>query len=680
MTDATADAGQEIRLQCSPVRRVILDHNDDEMQTTGNAEVVLSFPPSIHSPKKIRAVTPKTRTACISHPPAARAAPRRRLAADAGHKSLLDVSCDTSYDCANTTRDDSSFDFQLHGGGGGHGGHNLTGLGLSAINSSINDDGDLQHEDDVDFVPRILFPEEMMHGTSGPTDGDIADVEDNFDHDDASDIEDEEEEDEYTHSDYLNTSHQSSAAYSSPFKDLTNVGGGGKQQQKRKENDVTQATASLSASFFHNLSSTFADSFCVGSAAAASPGGVHRTPQASPFRRTAIPRASPSLEGPAGTPHRRHHLPRPSPSRSLVLSTPMLTMTPRRLVTVSSGDAADSSINKSTLSEMEDAVREHFRHLDCYANTGTPIRTPGRPPAETNRTPQKQQLTVSGCSTENEDDANLLVTSSNRNKFCNRSAQPVRLQTERVRRLYFHGTPSETEPYSNDDPASKLEMAADPCLLSRRRQVESSASDAPSFVVSRAASFDDISFNGSKNGGFLEESAGEEEHDADLSNLIGCINPISILNEIEQDTGRTDTAIPSDDVCYDSDPGGVEQTLSRRKHLDLGSASANGVHCEGVGSKEIQRTLNFSIATAQVRALHVYIYICFLSIADTMHLLHLAALITVLIFSRRFFFLSSTANTQRNNFTNLAPRGTRRLQTSPTKTHYAMDGPRPDTQ
>ena len=672
MTDATADVGQEIRLQCSPVRRVIPDHNDDEMQTIGNAEVVLSFPPAIHtsSPKKIKAVTPKTRTACISHPPAARAAPRRRLAADAGHKSLLDVSCDTSYDCANTTRDDSSFDCQLHGGGGGggHGGNNLTGLGLSVI-----DDGDLQHEDDVDFVPRILFPEEMMHGTSGPTDGDIADVEDNFDHDGASDIEDdEEEEDEYTHSDYLNMSHQSSAAHSSPFKDLTNVGGGGKQQ---KENDVTEATASLSASFFHNLSSTFADSFCVGSAAA-SPGGVHRTPQASPFRRTVIPRASPSSEGPAGTPHRPHNLPRPSPSRSLVLSTPMRTMTPRRLVAVSSGDAADSSINKSTLSEMEDAVREHFRHLDCYANTGTPIRTPGRPPAETNRTPQKQQLTVSGCSTETEDDANLLVTSPNSNRFCNRSAQPVRLQTERVRRLYFHGTPSESEPYSNDDLASKLEMAADPCLLSRRRQVKSSGSDAPSFVVSRAASFDDISFNVSKNGGFLEESAKEEEHDADLSDLIGCINPISILSEIEQDAGRMDTAIPNDDVCYDSDPGGVEQALSRRKHFDLGSASANGVHCEGVGSKKIQRTLDFSIATAQVRALYAFFQLLIICI----FYIHLTALIIVLIFSLRFSFLSSTANTERNNFTNLAPRGTRRLQTSPTKAHYVMDGPRPDTQ
>ena len=601
MTDfAAADAGQEIRLQCSPVRRVILhvDHNDDEMQTIGNVEVVLSFPPAIHSPKKSSAVTPTTRTARISHPPAARTAPRRRLAADAGHKSLLDVSRDTSYDCANTTRDDSSFDYQLHGGGH-DGSHNLTGLGLSAHVSAINDDGDLQHEDDVDFVPRILFPEEMMHGTSGPTDGDIADVEDDFDHDDASDIEDEEEEDEYTHSDYLNTSHQSSAAHSSPFKDLTNVGGGGKQQQKQKANDITEATASLSASFFHNLSSTFADSFCVGSAD--SPGGVHRTPQASPFRGTVIPRASPSLEGPAETPHRPHHLPRPSPSRSLVLSTPMRTMTPRRLVTVSSGDAADSSINKSTLSELEDAVREHFRHLDCYANTGTPIQTPGRLPAD--RTPQKQQLTVSGCSTETEDDANLLVTSSNRNRFCNRSAQPVHLQTERVRRLYFHGTPSASKPYSNDDPALKLEMAADPCLLSRRRQVESSGSDAPSFVVSRAASFDDISFNGSKNGEFLEGSAREEEHDADLSDLIGCINPISILNEIEQDAGRMDTAIPSDDVCYDSDPGGVEQALSRRKHFDLGSAFANGVHCEGVGSKKIQRTLDFSIATAQVRAL-----------------------------------------------------------------------------
>jgi hypothetical protein len=594
------------------------------------------------------------------------------LAAD-GHKSLLDVSCDTSYDCANTTRDDSSFDFQLHGGGGGHGGHNLTGLGLSAINSSINDDGDLQHEDDVDFVPRILFPEEMVHGTSGPTDGDIADVEDNFDHDDASDIEDEEEEDEYTHSDYLNTSHQSSAAYSSPFKDLTNVGGGGKQQQKRKENDVTQATASLSASFFHNLSSTFADSFCVGPAA--SPGGVHRTPQASPFRRTVIPRASPSSEGPAGTPHRPYHLPRPSPSRSLVLSTPMRTMTPRRLVTVSSGDAADSSVSKSTLSEMEDAVCEHFRRLDCYANTGTPIRTPGQPPAETNCTPQKQQLRVSGCSAENEDDANLLVPSSNRNRFCNRSAQPVRLQTERVQRLCFHGTPSASEPYSNDDSALKLEMAADPCLLSRRRQVEISGSDAPSFVLSRAASFDDISFNDSKNGGFGGKSAREEEHDADLSNLIGCINPISILNEIEQDAGRMDTVIPSDDVCYDSDPGGVEQALSRRKHFDLGSASANGVHCEGVGSKKIQRTLDFSIATAQVRTQGAFFQLLRLCTSSTFHRPH-----------HRFdlftphFFLSSTANTERNNFTNLAPRGTRRLQIGPTKTHYAMDGPRPDTQ
>ena len=85
------------------------------------------------------------------------------------------------------------------------------------------------------------------------------------DEDDASDIDndDDDEDFEYSHSDYLSANHSSAqavTAHSSPFKDLTNIGGGGKNQQKLKEVDSTEVTTSLSASFFHNLSSTFADS------------------------------------------------------------------------------------------------------------------------------------------------------------------------------------------------------------------------------------------------------------------------------------------------------------------------------------------------------------------------------------------------------------------------------------
>ena len=626
------EAGQEIQLQCSPVRRA-MERNEYE-QTIGEAEI-LSFP--LASPRKIsphqqRSVTPTTRPALVSHPPAAKTAPRRRLQNSNGNKSLLDVSCDTSCcDCANTTRD-SSFDCHLHYNDSA----NLTSLlGLSAINNDSDfhchhphqhneDDGDdynddekehihlLDDNDDI-IVPKILFPEEMMHGTSGPMDGDVADEVD-FDgdeeDDDASDIDHDDEVGE--------------VAPSSPFKDLTNIGGGGKnQRQKLKDADVTEATASLSASFFHNLSSTIADSFFCGGGGVVSP-GISQTPQASPVRCRVIPRASPSSgrSAAAATPHRPHHLPRPSPSRSLILSTPLRTETPGRLVAASA--TGDNAANRSTLSEMEDAVREHFRRLDCYANTGTPIRTPekceeteqcGAKDKITTVTPQKQQLMELY---ENRNDASMFHSAMTKNKFFNRAAQPARLQAERLQRLYFHGT----LPSCHGASLTPLELAADASLSARLKQVEPIENDdGPSFQLSRATSFDDVLL-GDENDNSCQASAQKEEQDADLSTLIGCIEPISMLSgDSECGPDQMHANIPSDDVCYDSDPGDIEQTLTRRKHFEGNSHQKNDLEGRATMRRK-RRNLKSSIAIVQVRFI----------IAHFVSLLFLCNLSTILIF------------------------------------------------
>ena len=613
------DAGQEIQLQCSPVRRA-MESNEYE-QTIGEAEV-LSFP--LASPK--RSVTPTTRPALVSHRPAAKTAPRRRSACGGGggrvrpillqnngNKSLLDVSCDASCDCGNTTRD-ASFDCHQHQ----HDSTNLTSLlGLSAINNdgdndNGNDDTEKEHlllldENDDIIVPKILFPEEMMHGTSGPMDGDLADEEDfhGEDEGDESDVDEDDEHVKYSHSDYLSANHSSAhgaTAHSSPFKDLTNIGGGGKNQQKLKEVDSTEATTSLSASFFHNLSSTFADSiFCgAGVGSVNSPGADH-TPRASPVRCRVIPRASPSSGiSAAATPHRPHHLPRPSPTRSLILSTPMRTETPRQLAATS--DTSDNA-NRSTLSEMEDAVREHFRRLDCYANTGTPIRTPEKCAEKTdqcdtedkatNLTPQKQLLMELY---ENRNDAHMFHPAMTRNKFCNRAGQPVRLQAERIHGLYFHGT----LPSSSEVVLGPLEMGADATLSSRLKRVGPiGKDDVPSYELSRASSFDDLPLH-DEDDTSCKTSANNEEQDADLSTLIGCIEPISMLNgDVEHGLDQMNANIPSDDVCYDSDPGDIKQTLARRKYFHESSEQSGD--CDGHDMRRRRRKLKSSITIVQVR-------------------------------------------------------------------------------
>ena len=621
------DAGQEIQLQCSPVRRAM--GSNEYQQSIGEESEVLSFP--LASPKR-STVTPTTRPALVSPSdrPAAKTAPRRRLECGVGggrvrpvalptnngNKSLLDASCDTSYDCANTTRD-SSFDCCHNNNNNST---NLTSLlGLSAINNDSDDiekeQSHLLDENDDVIVPKILFPEEMMHGTSGPMDGNLADDEEfhGDDEDDASDIDndDDDEDFEYSHSDYLSANHSSAqavTAHSSPFKDLTNIGGGGKNQQKLKEVDSTEVTTSLSASFFHNLSSTFADSiFCSGADAVNSPG----TPRASPVRCRMIPRASPSLGTvAAATPHRPHHLPRPSPSRSLVLSTPMRTETPSRLAATS--DTSDNA-NRSTLSEMEEAVREHFRRLDCYANTGTPIRTPEKCAEKTGHcdtstedkttaaTPQKQQLMELY---EDGNDAHVFHSAMTRNKFCNRAAQPVRLQAERIHSLYFHGT----LPSSSEESLGPLEMAADATLSSRLKRIGPiGKDDEPSFEISRASSFNNLPLQ-DENGTSGKASANNEEQDADLSTLIGCIEPISMLNgDVEHGLDQMKANIPSDDTCYDSDPGDIEQALARREHFQ--DSSEQRGDCDGHGTRRRRRKLASSIAMVQVRCVYLVFFL-----------------------------------------------------------------------
>lgn len=679
-----ADAGQEIQLQCSPVRRA-MESNDYE-QTIAEAEV-LSFP--LASPKKMeRPVTPTTRPALVSHPPAAKTAPRRRsvrggsgrvrpiLLQNNGNKSLLDVSCDASYDCASTTRD-SSFDCHQHH----HDSTNLTSLlGLSAINidsdlyhqyqvtnddDNDNEDNEKKHlhlldQDEDIIVPKILFPEEMMHGASGPMDGDLAD--DDFhgddEDDDASDVFDDDNDDvEYSHSDYLNANHSSAHGatdQSSPFKDLTNIGGGGKNQQKLKEVDVTEATASLSASFFHNLSSTFADSIFCGGAGAVNSLSVDHTPRASPVRCRMIPRASPSSgRSAAATPHRHHHLPRPSPSRSVILSTPLRTETPSRFAATS--DTGDNA-NRSTLSEMEDALREHFRRLDCYANTGTPIRTPEKCSEETDLcdtedkaitvTPQKQQLMELY---ENRTDAHMFHSTMTRNKYCNRAAQPVRFQAERIHSLYFHGT----LPSYGEASLGQLEMAADATLSSRLKRVDHiEKNDEPSFELSRASSFNDLSLQ-NENITSCRVLNDNEEQDADLSTLIGCIEPISMLHgDIEHGLDQTKANIPNDDVCYDSDPGGIEQMLARENNFHARSEQRDD--CDGrAGMRRRRRKLKSSIAIVQVRFCFLlsfllsrtYIFSCLYVNAP-----HCTKLIPFCA------FMSRTANNERKNFPHMAPR------------------------
>jgi hypothetical protein len=615
-----ADAGgQEIQLllQCSPVRRTTMARNNEHGEQPPNPTAeceVLSFPPlaAAHSPPKKTRVSATTLTGTTTPParpaPAARAAPRRRTKQQrGGGKSLLDVSCDASCcDCANTTRDSTGLDCACQHHPHHSDAHQLTSLlGLSAINYYNYDEEEPLHlrddedEDDMDMiVPKILFPEEMMHGTRGPVDG--CEEEEEEDHgllldDSSSDIDCEDERNGDDDDGYLNTSHRSACAHSSPFKDLTNVGGGKEQKQQKlsKEADIAESEAttslSLSASFFHNLSSTIADSFLCGGGGGG-PGILHHTPQASPVRCRVIPRGSPSSSGGSAlTPHRPHHLPRPSPSRSLILSTPLRTRTPGRIAAASSS----SDANRSTLSEMEDAVREHFRRLDCYANTGTPIRTPEK--CEEADIICDSEDKVSG---QNENNAIWFDSAARRNQFSNRAARPVRLQTARMQRLNFDGTlPSCNEAQA----AALLEGAADPLLSARLRRVDSIGVDGPDYEISRASSFDDLVFE-DENDRSCQESPDREELDADLINLIGCIGPISILNgDFEHDTNPS-ANIPSDDVCYDSDPGDVEQPMVRRSHFIEGCQHRVGCRREAT-ARRMKRNLKSPIAIVQVNSL-----------------------------------------------------------------------------
>ena len=331
----------------------------------------------------------------------------------------------------------------------------------------------------------------------------------------------------------------------------------------------------------------------------------------------------------------------------------MRTETPRQLAATS--DTSDNA-NRSTLSEMEDAVREHFRRLDCYANTGTPIRTPEKCAEKTHQcdtedkattvTPQKQLLMELY---ENRNDAHMFQPAMTRNKFCNRAGQPVRLQAERIHSLYFHGT----LPSSSEVVLGPLEMAADATLSSRLKRVGPiEKDDVPSYELSRASSFDDLPLH-EEDGTSCKTSANNEQQDTDLSTLIGCIEPISMRNgDVEHGLDQMKANIPSDDVCYDTDPGDIEQALARREHFYEKSEQRDD--CDGHGMRRRRRKLNSSIAIVQVRFVLCFscfvLLFCFVIISFHIQT-HPHNLIPICA------FMSLAANNERTNFPHVASRG-----------------------
>ena len=126
--------------------------------------------------------------------------------------------------------------------------------------------------------------------------------------------------------------------------------------------------------------------------------------------------------------------------------------------------------------------------------------------------------------------------------------------------------------------------------------------------------------------------------------------------DVEHGLDQMKANIPSDDTCYDSDPGGIEQALARREHFQ--DSSEQRGDCDGHGTRRRRRKLTTSIAMVQVR--FVWCFSCFalmfFIIISFSHVFsHTQMHPNNLIPFRAF--TSPAENNERNNIPHVAPRG-----------------------